>query len=151
MPPAPPPSAGYRAPQYPYPIQPPKSSKGLIIGIVVAIFAVCVLFIAGVFAVVFGAMHSSDAYQTGIRAMHDPRVQQQLGTPVRAGWFVSGSIHTSGGSGSADLSIPVKGSAQSGTIYVVGKKSAGEWTYEKLVLEVDGEGQRIDLLEPATK
>ncbi len=116
-----------------------------------ALVAISVLFVGGLLTLIFGAIKSTDAYKTGIHAMHDPRVAQKLGAPVEAGWFPTGSISTNGASGSADLRIRVKGSARSGAIYVVGKKSAGEWTYQKLVLRVDGEQQSLDLLDTTGK
>ena len=137
--------------QNPYGTNPDQRRKRFIAGCSIAIVAISVLFVGGLLTLIFGAIKSTDAYKTGIRAMHDPRVEQKLGAPVEAGWFPGGSISTNGASGSADLRIPVKGSARKGAIYVVGKKSAGEWTYQKLVLRVDGEQQSLDLLDTAGK
>ena len=116
-----------------------------------AIVAISLLFVGGLLTLIFGAIKSTDAYKTGIRAMHDPRVEQKLGAPVEAGWFPTGSISSNGASGSADLAIRVKGSARKGTIYVVGKKSAGEWTYQKINLRVDGDQHVVNLLESVSK
>jgi len=62
---------------------------------------------------------------------------------------LSGNISVQNDSGQADLSIPVQGSAHKGTIHVVAKKSEGEWTYNKLTLEVDDSPKRVDLLQPS--
>ena len=50
-----------------------------------------------------------------------------------------------GGSGNADLTIPISGPKGKGTLYVVATKSAGEWTYSKLVVKIDSTGETIDL------
>ncbi len=145
------PGQGYQLPQYSYGVQPDPRRKKFIVGCSVAIVAISTLFVGGLLTLIFGAIKSTDAYKTGIRAMHDPRVEQKLGAPVEAGWFPGGTISTNGASGSADLRIPVKGSARKGAIYVVGKKSAGEWRYQKINLRVDGEQQVVNLLEPASR
>jgi hypothetical protein len=47
------------------------------------------------------------------------------------------------------LAIPLKGSLHRGTVYVVAKKTAGIWAYDKLQVLVDGQESPIKLL-PAT-
>lgn len=105
---------------------------------------VAVLGIVALFGVVFGAMTSSKAYEQAMdAASNDPRVQEALGTPVEAGMFVTGSINLSGSSGDADLTIPISGPKGEGTVYVIGTKRAGEWTFT--TLEADVGGERVDL------
>jgi hypothetical protein len=104
-------------------------------------------FLASIFLVVFGAMRSSGAYQIAIsRARESPEVVEALGEPVEAGWFISGNINVSGPSGDASLSIPVSGPRGAGTIYLVAEKIAGEWVFERLEVELEGSGERLDLL-----
>lgn len=154
VPPPPPPASapyGYVPPPQSSGIpglQPRKRRTGIIVASIVgAIVLAGVLFVGGIFALVFTAIKSSDAYKHGIEvATHDPRVGNALGTPIAEGWFVSGNINVSGSSGNADLAIPVAGSHAKGTLYVVAKKSAGQWTYQTLELKVDGQEARIDLL-----
>src|SRR5262245_18383898 len=124
--------------------------KWIIICVVLVIFVVVALFVVGIVSVVFGAIESSDPYQHAVQvATHDPLVLARLGSPIKQGWVPSGSINVSGGSGQADLSISVEGSKAKGTIYVVAKKSEGEWVYENLALRVENSEERIDLLRPA--
>ena len=92
------------------------------------------------------AMTSSDAYRLAVeRAMSDAEVVEALGEPIEPGWFVSGSVQVTGPTGTADIAVPLRGSRASGTLFVVATKSAGEWTFERLELEV--EGRRIDLID----
>lgn len=119
------------------------------VSIVGAIVLAGVLFVAGIFALVFTAIKSSDVYKHAVQvAKHDTRVVNALGAPISEGWFVSGNINVSGSSGNADLAIPIVGNKAKGTIYVAARKSAGLWTYQTLELRVDGQEDRIDFLSP---
>lgn len=114
------------------------------------LFALVVAFIACIFFFVFGMMKSSDAYQGAVRqAKDDPRVIAALGTPITEGYFVSGHTNVDGASGTADLAIPLSGPKGKATVYVVAEKSAGQWTYSTLAVEIAGSRERIHL-EPAT-
>jgi hypothetical protein len=96
--------------------------------------------------VIFGAVKQSDVYKIAVtRAKADSRVIAALGSPVEEGWYLSGNTNVSGGSGNADLSIPISGPKGKGTIYAVATKSAGEWTYSKLVVKIASTGETIDL------
>ena len=105
------------------------------------------LFAGGILGLVFGAMKQSDAYARALeRARLDCEVQEALGRPVEAGFFTGGSIQVNGPSGSADLSIPLEGPGTEGTLFVVATKEAGQWTFERMEVEVAGREARIDLL-----
>jgi hypothetical protein len=99
--------------------------------------------------VVFGAMKSTDVYKEAVsRAKANTEVTEALGSPLKEGMFLSGNTNVNGASGEADLAIPISGPKGSGTIYVAAQKSAGQWTYTKLEVEVKATGKRIDL-QPA--
>jgi Cytochrome oxidase complex assembly protein 1 len=103
-------------------------------------------FIAFLVLVVFAALKQSDAYKMAVgRAKADSRVIAALGTPIEEGWYLGGHTNVNGGSGDADLSIPISGPKGKGTIYAVATKSAGVWTYSKLVVRIDSTGEMIDL------
>jgi len=90
------------------------------------------LFLA-IFLVVTGAIrHSEVARQALAKAQSNPSVIEKLGTPIEEGWLASGSISTSGASGDADLVLPIHGPKGNAKLYVVAKKSAGEWTYKRM-------------------
>jgi hypothetical protein len=97
----------------------------------------------------FGLMKTSDVYKEALaRAKANPAVVRALGAPIEEGLFVSGSIQVSGPSGDADLAIPLSGSKGKGTIFLEARKSAGRWSFSKLLVEVDDTKERIDLLRP---
>ncbi len=110
--------------------------------LLLALFAA---FVFGIMALIFGALRSSDPYRQAVeRAKADPAVVAALGEPIATGWFVQGNISVNGGSGDADLSIPLDGARADGTLYVVAEKHAGEWRYKMLAVKVEG-GERIVL------
>ncbi len=104
-------------------------------------------FVAVLFTFVFGLMKSSDAYKQALAmASANPEVAEALGSPIKEGFFTSGNINVSGPSGNADLAIPISGPKGKATIYLEAHKSAGEWSFSKLVVELKGSNRRINLL-----
>ncbi|WP_162454843.1 cytochrome c oxidase assembly factor Coa1 family protein [Pseudoxanthomonas kalamensis] len=115
----------------------------LLAALLLSLFAA---FVFGIISLVFGALRSSEPYRHALqRAQADPAVIAALGEPIRAGWFVQGSMSSTGGGGSADLAIPLDGSKADATLYVTAKKSAGRWRYEVVAVNVE-DGPRL-LLE----
>ena len=111
-----------------------------------ALISMVLAFVALIVAVVFGAMKSTDVYQTAVAtAKAHPAVTEALGTPVKEGMFLSGNTNVTDASGNADLSIPISGPKGKGKIFVVASKSAGRWTYSTMVVEIAKSGERIDL------
>jgi len=109
--------------------------------------AACVVFVLIILGIVFGAIRSTEVYQNSINGLSaDPRVVEALGTPVKPGFFVGGSVNVNGPTGEASLSIPLSGPKGSGTLYVEANKSLGFWLYTSVELEVDKTGERINLL-----
>jgi len=110
----------------------------LVVGAVVIVLIV---------TLVFGALKSSDVYKQALaKATANPTVISELGEPIEAGWVVSGSISVNGSSGEADISIPISGPKKSATIYAVGRKSAGEWIFSRLEVEIPNRPPRINLI-----
>ena len=149
----PPPSPSVLSPAAP--VQPGARPRRRLVWIVVAAFLgvllLVVLFIGAIAAAVLGSMRSSEPYRFAMQtATHDPRVLSRLGSPVKAGLWVNGTINIRNDSGDADLSIPVQGPLHKGTIHIVAKKSEGEWTYQRLTLKVESGSERLDLLVPAS-
>ena len=106
--------------------------------------------IALIVTLVFGALKSSDVYKQALaKAISNPTVIGELGEPIEAGWVVSGSISVNGSSGEADISIPISGPKKSATVYAVGRKSAGEWKFSRLEVEIPNRPLRINLMSSA--
>lgn len=100
----------------------------------------------------FSMMKSSDAFKLAFaKAQASPMVVETLGEPIKSGLIVSGNINVNGPAGAADLAIPISGPKGDGTVYLKATKSMGEWTFEELVVKIEGTGERIDLLAEAAE
>ena len=114
----------------------------------VGALALFVGFAVLIMSLVFGMMKSSDAYKDAVsKAKAHPSVEEALGSPIEEGLFVTGQINVSGPSGRANLAIPISGPDGEGRIYVVASRSAGEWTFSTLLVEIDETEETINLLE----
>jgi hypothetical protein len=114
------------------------------------IIVAAVVFVCAIMLVIFGALKSTDVYKTALAgAKANPAVVEALGTPIKEGWFMSGSTHVEGTAGEADIGIPISGPKGKATIYAVATKSAGRWSYSTLEVEVNGRPERINLLNAA--
>ena len=108
------------------------------------------LFIFMIVMFAFGVIKSSEAYKTAVEAAKsNPAVIEALGTPIEEGMFISGKTEATDASGSAELSIPISGPKGKAKIYVTGAKSAGEWRYSTLIVEIEKTGERINLTDGA--
>lgn len=126
-----------------------RNRKWILLGIAVCLGVVCLCaaFITLIVGIVFGAIRSTDVYQEALqRARNDPAVVEALGEPIEPGWWVTGSIETTGNLGDADFTIPISGPNGSGRLYAVARKSGGPWEFFRLEVAIDGRSDRINLL-----
>ena len=113
----------------------------------------CLLFfgitalVIGIFAIILNIAKDSEPYQDALaQARRNDQVIQALGEPIEPGWWITGSSETTPTSGFADFAFPISGPDNSGTLYVVALKSAGQWELQRVELEVEGQSTRIPLL-----
>jgi hypothetical protein len=114
-------------------------------GVIIALasFVLAAIFATILFFGISGLFKGSQPYLTALARMDaNPAAMSALGEPVHGG-FPRGSMNTVNGEGAATLQIPVTGSRKSGTLYVEGTSTDGQWRYQRLELVVDG--QDIDL------
>lgn len=96
---------------------------------------------------VSGLMSGSEPVRHALTlAKANPEVLAAFGQPLETGMGFQGSLTTNNDSGSADLSLPIKGPKGSGRLYVKGEREADRWTYHLIEIAVDGSERRIDLL-----
>jgi hypothetical protein len=107
-----------------------------------------VVFSAGIFALIMEGMRSSDVAQEALaRAQANPIMVQRLGAGIDEGWMMSGSINVAaGGTGDAQLAVPISGPKGGATVYVIASKVAGTWNYSQILAAIDASGEKIDLL-----
>ena len=115
--------------------------------VLVLVLAVAVLLVVMVCAAVFMAMSNSEVPSKAFAlAERNPVLTERLGSPLRKGWLVSGSIETTAASGHAELAVPISGPKGSGTLYVEAHKQAGLWKIDLLQFGSKGSDERMDLL-----
>ncbi len=120
---------------------PPKARSGCLWAFLVLMMIVVggVTVIGGGMAWLFnGLARSEGAVQALKRASDAPAVTAKLGSPIVRGTFASGSYSVnSDGTGRIDLSLPVSGPKGSGTLLVVGSRTANQWSYSRLIIVPD--------------
>jgi hypothetical protein len=75
-------------------------------------------------------------------------VIEALGTPIKEGLMPSGSTHSVGPGGDANLAIPIHGPKRKAKIYVSAMEVVNIWHFNTLVVEIEATHQRIDLNTP---
>ncbi|HEX8352214.1 MAG TPA: cytochrome c oxidase assembly factor Coa1 family protein [Pyrinomonadaceae bacterium] len=117
----------------------PAGCLGLILGLAALV--------GGIFFFAMSALKSSDVYRGALAIARDsPAAVERLGQPIKDGWLVKGNVRYEGERGNANLDIPVSGPKKSGTLRVWATTQGGEWTYEKLDLQAEGE-EAVSLLD----
>lgn len=115
---------------------PPKPTSRRSVAFVVGLCVLGVAVFAGaLFISVEKMMRSSDVYKIALnRAQTSPCVVSKLGTPITAGFGITGEISESSDNGSADLEIPLHGPKGKTTLEVSASKAGGVWTMKTLSL-----------------
>src|SRR5689334_5929664 len=140
----------YTPPQPGQPVQ--QKSSGCLKIFLIGCSVIIVLGIAAIVAVVFfvfGAIKKSDVYVQALnRVRNDSRVQAALGTPINAGFWVSGTAHvdTEHG-GTADITFPVSGPNAKARVHAVAARTAQTWEFTTLDVTPD-HGPPINVLTP---
>jgi len=113
---------------------------------VVAFLGSLLGFAAIIVSIVYGVIKSTDPYQQAVaRSRANPTVISTLGTPIKEGWFLQGQVNYENQVGNADLSIPLSGPKGSGTVYIVGKRVGGKWSYSRIAITLDSTHEVVDL------
>lgn len=111
-----------------------------------------VAFIAVIVVVVFGAIKRSDVYQEALRRVqNDPAVTAALGTPIEAGFYVTGNVNLDANGGHAKFDFPVSGPKGKADVHAVATMNGSKWEYSELtVTPANGAVINVQQNEPAT-
>jgi hypothetical protein len=105
----------------------------------------CGVFGLGTWLTVSKVIQSSPSYVEAFsKANQNPEVTAALGTPITPGFGMSGSINQQNDTGSADFTVPLKGTKGEGSMHVVARLSGGRWQYSRI--DVVAGGKTIDVL-----
>jgi len=111
------------------------------------VYALIAVSIVGLFFVIAASFKSTDAFKLAVAKLETSQAAAEvLGTPMSTG-MPMGSIEVSGPSGKASLSFGVTGPNGKGTVFMEATKDLGQWQVNRIVLEQEGSGRRIDLNE----
>ncbi|PSJ58283.1 cytochrome c oxidase assembly factor Coa1 family protein [Pseudaminobacter soli (ex Li et al. 2025)] len=113
----------------------------LIWGAVIALFA-------GMVVSVPISMRNSDAYRASMETVRaDPQVREALGDNISSKFWITGAINVQmGGTGAAQMEIPVQGDKGSGTVTTQAVRTGGEWHVRLLFVTIDGANAPIVLI-----
>ncbi|MGC2447888.1 MAG: cytochrome c oxidase assembly factor Coa1 family protein [Candidatus Sulfotelmatobacter sp.] len=141
-------------PTAPYPLHPEPITRSWIeqhplwkipLGLLTLLFLIA-SFGAFTIGIISGSFRNSDVYkQAMVQATANSQVRDQMGEPMKAGWFIFGELKIGATTGRANFSIPISGPHGKGRIRVVAHKNGG-WRFTCLQVSVQGQTQIIDVL-----
>lgn len=101
----------------------------------------------GVMYTFMSTMKDSEPYREAMRrAQADPRAIAALGQPIEPTGTILGAVEQKDG-GTAQLFIFIRGPRGEADVQVEGSYRERAWDYRVMQIDVDGSGERIDLLE----
>jgi hypothetical protein len=114
------------------------SDKGRILAGISGAVTILALFVCAVLFIVQAMVHSSAAYRMALHtAEASTCVVNDIGMPLKPGWFASGKTTVEDSRGSAELSIPVSGPKGEGKLRTEAKRQDGVWKITSLEFEND--------------
>lgn len=97
------------------------------------------------FFAIAASFKSSEAFQLSFARLEaSQEATELLGKPMVAG-FPTGSIEVKDSRGAANLSYGVHGPSGKGTVYVKASKDMGRWQIDRMTLEQDPPGRRVEI------
>ena len=111
---------------------------------------IIILFFVFLGSVIFGVnelISSSTPTTDAIAKVNeDEYVISILGEPIETDGMMNGSISFENDTGSADISLPIKGPKGTAQLFVVGNKNDDTWSYTEMYVIIDATDEQIDLL-----
>jgi len=96
-----------------------------------------------------GVFKGNDAYKLSLATVqNNQELIDIIGSPIEAGFFVTGSMQTSGPNGQAALKYAVEGPYGSADTYVFASKEIEKWVINQLVVHFPDTNKRIDIITP---
>jgi hypothetical protein len=94
-------------------------------------------------------MLKGEAFDLSLKAINsNSEVTQLIGTPVEPGFFVMGSIHTSGPTGKASLQYSISGPKGEAEAYVFANKIIGQWNLNEVIVYKKEQDIKIQVIAP---
>ncbi len=113
-----------------------------------SLIIVVVLAVGGLIYKVSDAVTESEPYTHALaKTIENEKVISFLGEPIETNGIGNTSYSYKNGSSTAQLTIPIKGPKDEGSIIVNAEKINDEWAYNLLYVKIDGETERVNLLD----
>ncbi len=109
---------------------------------------IVIAFFGSIFFGVTKMFTSSTPYKYAMeQTVTNEKVISLLGEPIEKDGMMQGNISLNGDDGEADFIIPIKGPNGEARIVVLARKDYGEWTYEKLYVQIKDTKEQVNLLD----
>ena len=109
---------------------------------------VSVALFVGLFVGMRMFLKDSEAYQSAENYLKtNPRMQQEVGKPVKIGWFFTGNFAVVGDYGKAFFLMQASGNKGRKTVALLSDKTAGQWK-TTMAGYTDNAGKYVDLSKP---
>ncbi|NAS12609.1 cytochrome c oxidase assembly factor Coa1 family protein [Poritiphilus flavus] len=106
-----------------------------------------VIFVSSIFFGVTKMFEESAPYEYALEKINnDDQMIELMGSPIEKDGIMSGNYEWKNGVKSADMSIPISGPKNSGTLYIRATGEGEEWTYHEIRVVVR-DSEEFDLLE----
>ena len=111
------------------------------------VMAIGVLSAVGIMLLVMTILRNSEPCVQSLRAAQSSEVMQsELGEPMHMGWLVTGSISTSNGHGTTDVTVSVVGPAGEASVHTIGThEDGGPWVFSVMEATIEKTGEKVDL------
>jgi len=97
-----------------------------------------------------GSMLKGEAFDQSMTVISkNAEVIEIIGEPIEAGYFVMGSIQTSGANGEASLQYSISGSKGDADVYVQAYKEMGTWSLYNVIVHWPESDDKIQVVIPA--
>ena len=98
------------------------------------------------FVGVTSILKESTPYEEALTAAQsNEQVIEAIGAPIETHGMMRGTLNFSNDEGSANIEIPITGPKGDAILFVVGEKTNEVWTYEKIEVVLNSNGETIPL------
>lgn len=115
------------------------------------IIILLIVFAGSLFFGITSMITDSQAFKDSMEAAStNEEVISILGEPIETNGINGGSFNYNNGIKSAELTIPIKGPNGEATIFVNGRGTDDNWTYDTMEVYIKDSDEIVDLLEKST-
>jgi hypothetical protein len=99
-----------------------------------------------VFSLVFSILKGEAYHQSLLKIKENSEVIELVGEPIEPGYFISGSVNTSGPNGQAAIKYSVSGPNGTADVYVYATKHMESWHIDQLSVNSEEKNKKIEII-----